>query len=300
MVAKSFFLRLVGLFWFFVGLFMMVLGAGYVLVENALNTFFFTQFPSIVPITSYVAEILSPGWIEFFGIAFGIFCLVLGLRLAILTSWARTVAMAFHLLLAVYNTCLIIAAFVFLNNPSFFGLAFPSPIASSDALLIFLAVGLVLVLIPLALGLYLSTSDAVEVFSPRPRQTVRPKQRCEFCGAELDEAGRCPACEPDARRPPRVTKANLVSLDDGKEYSVSVLKPTLIGRELPSNDVILDNPTVSREHVKIEYLQGRFMLYDLQSANGTFVNEQKIRQRQLQDGDEVRFGRARFKFRVES
>jgi len=219
--------------------------------------------------------------------------------LAVLTSWARTVAMAFHLLLAVYIICFIIAAFVFLNNPSIFGLTLPSLLESDKALLIFLAVGLALVLIPLTLGFYLSTPDAVEVFSPGPRPVVHPKQRCDFCGGELDETGRCPTCEPGVSRPPRVTKAKLISLDDGKEYSVSVLGTTLIGRELPSNDVILANPTVSRKHAKIECLQGRFMLYDLESANGTFVNEAKIRQCELQDGDEVRLGRARFKFRAE-
>jgi ABC transport system ATP-binding/permease protein len=48
-----------------------------------------------------------------------------------------------------------------------------------------------------------------------------------------------------------------------------------IGRD-PSNDVVLDTPTVSRFHAQIERVGQRYRLRDLRSANGTFVNDQRV------------------------
>ena len=62
------------------------------------------------------------------------------------------------------------------------------------------------------------------------------------------------------------------------------------------NDVILADPSVSREHARLVFEAGQFTLVDLTSGNGTFVNGQKISRQRLQHGDEIAFGNAAFRF----
>jgi ABC transport system ATP-binding/permease protein len=62
-----------------------------------------------------------------------------------------------------------------------------------------------------------------------------------------------------------------------------------------SNDVVLDSPNVSRFHAQLERVGQRHRLLDLRSANGTFVNNQRVETEVwLQPGDEIRIGRHRF------
>lgn len=63
------------------------------------------------------------------------------------------------------------------------------------------------------------------------------------------------------------------------------------------NDVWLDDMAVSRHHARIELTDRGVVLEDLNSGNGTFVNEQRIDQPTvLQDQDTVAFGRQLFRF----
>jgi len=72
---------------------------------------------------------------------------------------------------------------------------------------------------------------------------------------------------------------------------------TDIGRA-PSNTIAIADTTISRQHARIRLRDDRFELFDLASANGTFVNGQKVEQpRQLTDGDVVRFGDVEFVFK---
>lgn len=67
-----------------------------------------------------------------------------------------------------------------------------------------------------------------------------------------------------------------------------------IGRD-PSNDVILDNPQVSRFHAQLERIGKRHRVRDLRSSNGTFVNDQRIAgETWLKPEDTVRIGPYRF------
>lgn len=67
-----------------------------------------------------------------------------------------------------------------------------------------------------------------------------------------------------------------------------------IGRD-PSNDVLLDAPQVSRFHAQIERVGRRYRARDLRSANGTFVNDQRIEgEVWLKPDDTIRIGSHRF------
>ena len=57
-----------------------------------------------------------------------------------------------------------------------------------------------------------------------------------------------------------------------------------IGRNL-ENDLVIDDPRVSRKHGQIRVVKGRHMLFDLGSSGGTFVNQKRIKQIALHPGD---------------
>ncbi|MEO8216063.1 MAG: FHA domain-containing serine/threonine-protein kinase [Acidobacteriota bacterium] len=62
-----------------------------------------------------------------------------------------------------------------------------------------------------------------------------------------------------------------------------------VGRDR-SCEIIISHPAVSRKHAKITVNGALFLLEDLKSANGTFVNDQRIDKAALKAGDIVRFG----------
>jgi len=69
----------------------------------------------------------------------------------------------------------------------------------------------------------------------------------------------------------------------------------IIGRETTANLCIAD-ASVSRRHSKIEKKENGFVLTDLESLNGTFVNDLPIKSRLLEHGDRVRIGDSQFLF----
>jgi hypothetical protein len=59
-----------------------------------------------------------------------------------------------------------------------------------------------------------------------------------------------------------------------------------IGRR-SSNDLILDDPRVSRQHAQIRISRGRFEIFDLDSTGGVFVNRQRVSRQILSPGDVI-------------
>jgi pSer/pThr/pTyr-binding forkhead associated (FHA) protein len=62
-----------------------------------------------------------------------------------------------------------------------------------------------------------------------------------------------------------------------------------IGRA-PSNDIVIDDPTVSAEHATLTKSSSGYRLRDLASTNGTQINGLSITDAELKDGAEIRFG----------
>jgi hypothetical protein len=59
-----------------------------------------------------------------------------------------------------------------------------------------------------------------------------------------------------------------------------------IGRRL-DNQLIIDDPRVSRNHAQLRAIKGRFVVFDLNSTGGTFVNGQRASQTVLYPGDVI-------------
>jgi len=70
---------------------------------------------------------------------------------------------------------------------------------------------------------------------------------------------------------------------------------TTIGRS-PDCDIFLDDVTVSRRHAVITEENGRFVLEDQGSLNGTFLNRHRIEQAPISDDDELQIGKYRLVF----
>ena len=63
----------------------------------------------------------------------------------------------------------------------------------------------------------------------------------------------------------------------------------VIGRH-PGCDIVLVHPTVSRRHARLHFRDGRWVLHDLDSTNGTSVNHTRVVRCQLAPGDLVLVG----------
>ncbi|HXG66918.1 MAG TPA: HD domain-containing phosphohydrolase [Blastocatellia bacterium] len=63
-----------------------------------------------------------------------------------------------------------------------------------------------------------------------------------------------------------------------------------IGRH-EDNDLSFDNPYISRHHAEIVCEGAYYVIRDLGSTSGTFVNYERVKQRRLRDGDRIRLGR---------
>jgi len=73
-------------------------------------------------------------------------------------------------------------------------------------------------------------------------------------------------------------------------------KPSLsIGRRSDS-DILLDDITVSRNHAVIKKINKEYLIKDLESLNGTYLNGRIISQSRLNNGDRIQIGKYIFLF----
>jgi serine phosphatase RsbU (regulator of sigma subunit) len=82
----------------------------------------------------------------------------------------------------------------------------------------------------------------------------------------------------------------LVGLEgNARRVRLSADGPLLVGRGA-HNHLVLNDYRISRQHSRIAHERDGFVVYDLNSANGTFVNGVAVRRQPIQIDDEVRFG----------
>ena len=71
-------------------------------------------------------------------------------------------------------------------------------------------------------------------------------------------------------------------------------RPVSIGRS-PDNDLPVDNLAVSTYHARVYIEAGRLVVEDLDSLNGTFVNDLRVERATLHDGDSIWIGKHHIK-----
>lgn len=71
-----------------------------------------------------------------------------------------------------------------------------------------------------------------------------------------------------------------------------ILKGTITLGRLEDNDVTLKSRGVSRTHARISHVDNKYVIEDIGSTNGTFINDIRLHDPQaLQEGDEIRIGK---------
>ena len=65
-----------------------------------------------------------------------------------------------------------------------------------------------------------------------------------------------------------------------------------------SNDLIIKSQSVDYRHAKIERVGSRYKLLDLSATGSTYVNNRRVEQRMLKEGDEISIDSQRFKFQL--
>ena len=71
----------------------------------------------------------------------------------------------------------------------------------------------------------------------------------------------------------------------------------IVGRERAVADVALRDPNVSRRHAQLTSTGNDWSIEDLNSTNGTLVNNRRITRCPLRNGDLLTFGLSTFEFR---
>ncbi len=82
---------------------------------------------------------------------------------------------------------------------------------------------------------------------------------------------------------------------DGTRYEL-VGDSVTMGRDRLNDVVLLGDSKVSRLQAELQFRDQRWLLVDLGSRNGTFVNQRRIRQHPLRSGDRLQFGDIVFVF----
>ena len=99
----------------------------------------------------------------------------------------------------------------------------------------------------------------------------------------------------DATRPGEACIIVIYGTELGKRLELGAA-PFEIGRA-STNDLFIDQESVSRHHARITYADGAYSVADLGSTNGTYVNDEIApATRKLRDGDQIRIGRSILKF----
>lgn len=75
-----------------------------------------------------------------------------------------------------------------------------------------------------------------------------------------------------------------------KEYELEKNRPLNIGRR-ENNDVVVASLVVSGDHAKVDCTSSGYLLTDLKSKNGTYVNGRKVDTCYLKNGDQVSIGK---------
>lgn len=102
----------------------------------------------------------------------------------------------------------------------------------------------------------------------------------------MDEEQEAPSPDDaDVVDPVRIPEDAFVIVDGVKVIPLTT--PLVrIGRRL-ENNLVLDDPRVSRTHAELRAINGRYVLFDLNSTGGTFVNGLRITQSVVYPGDVI-------------
>lgn len=243
-----------------------------------------------LPLPGFLGSV--SGWVGLVILVFAILETAIAWGLWELRDWARTTAIALAGLEII--GCVLGAALAFggIGLPSLGRLNFPGVglgclvLAAIQGLIIYY---LTLPEIAAAFGQGKAVSRG---FVPEPYVAkTRPiREETPAMPSTLGEGTR-PAAPPSGP----LVNAWLVAVSGPTKGRFGLQKGrNTIGRDPSSCQIIVDDPTVSGQHACLIFQGGRFVIHDLASLNGTFVNGQRVDRQMLLDGDKVKIGSTLF------
>ena len=119
---------------------------------------------------------------------------------------------------------------------------------------------------------------------PAPAPQVPQTQRRPLPGAHVAPARTAPAT------------CTLIDHQSGRQYTATA-PGAMIGRERSQGGIVLRDPNVSRRHAQLEFDGRSWHIRDLQSTNGTLVNDVDVDECILRDGDLITIGLMNLEFR---
>lgn len=105
-----------------------------------------------------------------------------------------------------------------------------------------------------------------------------------------------PAAEPARRPAAEAASCLLIDRSTGRTYAGSAPR-TVIGRVRTERGIVLHDPNVSRRHAELTFDGRDWRITDLNSTNGTLVNDVDVDSCLLRDGDLITVGLANLEFR---
>jgi hypothetical protein len=147
----------------------------------------------------------------------------------------------------------------------------------------------------LATALMETGTEAGFIFSSRPRVTTAAdasmkiremRVLASYSTEPLAETRGIAPPESQESAGPDTIPANAFLIQDGTKIIPLNRSVINIGRRL-GNHVVIDDPRVSRSHAQLRIVKGRFVLFDLDSTGGTFVNGERASQTVLYPGDVI-------------
>jgi len=96
-----------------------------------------------------------------------------------------------------------------------------------------------------------------------------------------------------------ITVSRLVLVADGKETSFPLARDAYTLGRHRNNDIVISDPKASSFHARIDRTSEGFVLVDLKSRNGSWVNGKRVETALLKTGDELRLGMARLVYKVD-
>lgn len=102
---------------------------------------------------------------------------------------------------------------------------------------------------------------------------------------------------PSVQTPPGAAMVHLAVMAGDQEFARYPVTPgTVLGRYTGCPVDLSADALVSRQHARLDYREGEWVITDLESGNGTFVNGQQVTSQLLRHGDEIQLGRTRMRF----
>ena len=141
----------------------------------------------------------------------------------------------------------------------------------------------------------LTTPDAAPAIPPTsdsadsvPRAAPRSVAQHEPSTVRVAQPVSAPKVQP--------TTCLLIDRQSGRTFTVSAPR-TIIGRERTPGGVVLHDPNISRNHAELSFDGQSWHIRDLNSTNGTLVNDVDVDECPLRDGDLITLGLVNLEFR---